>query len=314
MARCTLPWCTVADLSHRCSDFRCCDCLPRFSLGDCPIVGVSVIVRPIGGLSIGVLASEGNLHLPEGVELVRLRALAPQCQDAVQYAAGPTRPCCPFSPSFRVSMCDGARVFVADDHRMFRDLMERFLSARFEVVPGASTLAEADVAFRHGGFDVAIVDVSWGKEGPVTPRLKRWYLLQPQCHVIILTALDDWFVGRAFLAEGARGYMGKRSDFREVLDAIDAVMAGGTYMGRTMVPHPPVAAPPMERQLPAEAARVLDLLSEGWSRKAIAAALCTHIKTVDYHIARIKRLFGVPRSTRPEWRRLRWLAAPSESD
>lgn len=196
---------------------------------------------------------------------------------------------------------DRVRVLVADDHRMFRQLMEQYLAKVYEIVPGASTLPELDAAFRRGGFDVALVDLSWGHEGPVTPHLRRWYGLQPASHIVILTAIDEYFLGQSFLEGGARGFLGKRSDFAEVVSAVASVASGESYFGRDLKPPPKRAASAVGEELPVIARHILELLACGWSRKAIAKALNLSVKGVDYHIGVLRTSFGVGPWERPNW-------------
>jgi DNA-binding response OmpR family regulator len=74
---------------------------------------------------------------------------------------------------------------------MLRQMMEETLRDKDKVVPGASTFTEEDDAFRRGKFDVALLDLSWGPEGPVAPHLPRWCGMQPAARVSILTATDE---------------------------------------------------------------------------------------------------------------------------
>lgn len=201
-------------------------------------------------------------------------------------------------------MAERVRVLVADDHRLFRELLEVALGSVYETVSGASTLHELESAFTRGGFEVAVLDVSWGDEGPVTPRLRHWIRIAPSVRVILLTAFDDYHVGQKFLEMGVSGYLGKRSDFSEVFDAIEAVMRGESYLGKRLARprHEPGIVE--EERLPSETLRVLGPLAEGWSRKQIASTLHLHIKTIDYHIKRIKAYYGAVGIKQPNWRRL----------
>lgn len=198
-------------------------------------------------------------------------------------------------------MSERVRVLVADDHRMIRHALEESLSRRYDVIPGASTLREIDDAFRRGGFDVAVLDMSWGREGPVTPHLPRWYKCQPAVRVIILTALDEYYLGKAFLEGGAHGFLGKRSDFSEILTAVDAVFRGEIYFGSDLKPPPKRAASASGEGLPAIALHILELLAYGWSRKEIAKALNLSVKGVDYHIGTIRSVYGIAPWDRPNW-------------
>ncbi|MBK6495920.1 MAG: response regulator transcription factor [Gemmatimonadetes bacterium] len=199
-------------------------------------------------------------------------------------------------------MPDRLRVLVADDHRMFREALERSLADVYDVVPGGSTIAEVDAAFRRGGFDVAILDLSWGTEGSVNQYLPRWYGMQPAVRVIIVTAIDEWFLGQAMLEGGAHGFLGKRSDFAEVFDAVDAVAKGETYMGRDLHPPPRRSPRAANHDLPIVALRILEFLAHGLNRNEIAKALHIDVRTVDYHIGSSARSSGLVVGSAPNGR------------
>lgn len=201
-------------------------------------------------------------------------------------------------------MSERIRILVGDDHRMWRQMAENELQKRYEVVPGASTIAEMDEAFRLGGFDVVLMDLSWGSEGSVTPHLSRWHRLQPAVSVIILTAIDEWFLGQALLEAGARGFLGKRSKFSEVFDAVDAVMRGETYLGRDLHPPPRRSQRAANHDLPVVALRILEYLAHGLNRKEIARALNIDVRTVDYHIGNLRKLAGIGRWERHNWQEI----------
>lgn len=201
-------------------------------------------------------------------------------------------------------MPDRLRVLVADDHRMFREVLERSLVDVYDIVPGGSTIAEVDAAFRRGGFDVAILDLSWGTEGSVNQYLPRWYGMQPAVRVIIVTAIDEWFLGQAMLEGGAHGFLGKRSDFAEVFDAVDAVAKGETYMGRDLHPPPRRSPRAPHQDLPIVALRILEYLAHGLNRREIAKALHIDVRTVDYHIGKLRKAVGIGRWERPNWQEI----------
>lgn len=201
-------------------------------------------------------------------------------------------------------MSERIRVLVADDHLLFRELVEAELGKEFCVVPGASTFARADAAFARGGFEVAVIDLSWADEGPVAPRLPLWRRLHPSCRWIMLTGYNESGLCQGYLAAGAQGYVVKQSTMVELSEAVHAVMRGETFISAQVLPAPHELCGPHPRWLPAATARVLSRLADGWSRKQIAKEYQLHINTVDYHIMKLKEFFGVGPRERPSWARL----------
>ena len=201
-------------------------------------------------------------------------------------------------------MPERIRVLVADDHLMWRNMLEKELQTRYEVVLGASTIAEMDEAFRRGGFEVVLMDLSWGPEGSVTLHLPRWQRLQPAVRVIILTAIDEWFLGQMLLEGGARGFLGKGSNLSEVFDAGESVAMRQTYMGHDLHPPPQRSPRAANHELPFIALRILEYLAHGLNRGEVAKALHVDVRTVDYHIGTIHKLVGIGRWERPSWQEI----------
>jgi DNA-binding NarL/FixJ family response regulator len=196
------------------------------------------------------------------------------------------------------------RVFVADDQALFRELVEAELGMAFCVVPGASTLADADAAFARGDFDVAFIDLSWANEGPVTPRLPLWRRLHPTCRWIMLTGYNEHGLCKGYLASGAQGFLVKQSTMAELSAAVQKVMQGEIVVGSQVIAASQVPCGPHRECLPPTTTRVLQRLAEGWSRKQIAKEYRLHINTVDYHIVKLKEYFRLGPKEKPSWARL----------
>jgi len=99
------------------------------------------------------------------------------------------------------------------------------------------------------------------------------------------------YVQRALQA-GARGYVLKETPAEEVVAAIEAVVAGGTFLSpavsrrlfRGQAPRPMLT--PRESQ-------ILSALGRGESSKQIAQAMHLSVRTVEAHRQSIKRKLGI---------------------
>jgi DNA-binding NarL/FixJ family response regulator len=186
------------------------------------------------------------------------------------------------------------RVLLADDHPVVREGLKALLGTEpdIEVVgeaadgPGAvSRTAELDP-------DVVVVDVSMpGLNGAqVTAQLRE---ARPDRKVVALTVHEDKGYLRLLLEAGAAGYVLKRGASAELVRAIRAVAAGGTYIDPTLTgalvdnfvrPAPAQEEPPVE--LSARETEVVRLIALGYSNKEIASRLQVSVKTVETYKTR----------------------------
>ncbi|MBX9585411.1 MAG: response regulator transcription factor, partial [Gemmataceae bacterium] len=123
------------------------------------------------------------------------------------------------------------RVLLADDHAVVREGLKALLNA----APGLEVVGEAadgpaavELAARLDP-DVVVVDVSMPGFGgaEVTARVKQ---ADPGRKVLALTVHEDRGYLRLLLEAGASGYVLKRAAADELVRAVRAVAAGGTYL------------------------------------------------------------------------------------
>lgn len=185
-----------------------------------------------------------------------------------------------------------ARVLVADDHRMFRDAVELFLCPHYEVVPGVGSVTELDSAFVLGGFDVALIDLSWGAEGGIFPRIPRLIDLQPTIPLLLLTAYNDPSLCRTALDLGMYGYLLKESRLDDLLPGIAAALSGQRYISPHMDRLGPKARPGFRRKLSRFDYHILRLLAERVTCREIARATGRHQKSIRYHMTKIRKAYA----------------------
>ncbi|MBX3618575.1 MAG: response regulator transcription factor [Rhizobacter sp.] len=185
------------------------------------------------------------------------------------------------------------RVAIVDDHPLVRDGLKLRLSAHagLEVVgeadsaPGALALVEQRLP------DLVLMDVGMKDTNGIdlTARLLERH---PQLRVLMLSMYDNpEYVNRAMRA-GARGYVLKDAPSDEILNAIDAIAAGRTYLSaaiagrnlRTQAPRPVLSL---------RESQIMAALSHGQSSRQIAEALGLSVRTVETHRQNIKRKLGL---------------------
>ena len=168
-----------------------------------------------------------------------------------------------------------------------------------EVVGEAENAAAALELAGHLDPDVVVTDVSMpGLNGAqLTARLREQ---SPGRRVIALTVHEDRAYLRLLLQAGASGYVLKRAAVAELVQAIRAVAAGGTYLDPNMAGDvvDQFVRKPDRTELPTaelseREAEVVRLIARGHSNKEIAAKLDLSVKTVETYKARSMEKLGI---------------------
>jgi two-component system, NarL family, nitrate/nitrite response regulator NarL len=191
-------------------------------------------------------------------------------------------------PSFRPDKA--IRLMLIDDHPAVRDGVRMKLEAddRFKVVAEAANTEEALEIASRIALDVILADISMrGASGIELIRQLRTD--QPRLRYVVFTMHDSDEYIMAATHAGANAYVLKGAPSREILAAVEAVAAGGSYfsgeIGNRLVRSANVS------RLTRREKDVLARIAEGKSSKAIARDLSIDARTIDSHRASIKRKF-----------------------
>ena len=186
------------------------------------------------------------------------------------------------------------RIFLADDHAMIRDGLKVLINSQsdMEVIGEANNGKAAVQQIPPLQPDVAVLDISMPELNGLhaTEALKK---ALPRLKIIILTRHTDAGHLQQLLRAGAAGYILKQSAADELIRAIRAVIAGGTYLDPAVAGK---AVSGMTGRLSKRSAEKGDTLSEretevlrliawGYSNKEIAARFDLSVKTVEAHKA-----------------------------
>jgi DNA-binding NarL/FixJ family response regulator len=184
-------------------------------------------------------------------------------------------------------------VVIVDDHALVREGLRARLEAasHLEVVGEAEGGETALVLAQALQPDLMLVDV--GLRDMTGIRLVTLLTERhPRIVSLMLSMYDhDEYVASAIRA-GARGYVLKDASVHEVIAAIDAVCAGGTYYSAGVakallhVRSQPDELTPRERE-------ILVMLAHGNSNKAVARALDISTRTVETHRLRLRRKLDI---------------------
>jgi DNA-binding NarL/FixJ family response regulator len=180
------------------------------------------------------------------------------------------------------------RILLADDHRLLREAFTQLLEPTCEVV-GAVADGRALVAMAaEQRPDIVVLDIAMPLLNGLDAarQLKR---TMPEVKVIFLTMSEDPDVAAEAFRAGASGYLLKNSAASELLQAIQEVFQGRSYVTPQATqglvdnflrkPDDTKGA----RALSPRQREVLQLLAEGHAMKEIARILKITPRTVAFH-------------------------------
>ncbi len=196
-------------------------------------------------------------------------------------------------------------IILADDHTMMREGIRNLI----DTVQGLKVIGEAGDGLKLLKLvkktppDMVILDISMpGMRGIEAAR--EIVSQHPDTHVLMLSMHKrEEFLSMA-LAAGARGYLLKEDSGDELLEAIDRIRNGQTYLSKKLASEFPSAiisicrgdqsaAPdpltPRERQ-------VLQLIVDGHTDRQISDKLCISVRTVHRHHANIRAKLNLKRT------------------
>jgi DNA-binding NarL/FixJ family response regulator len=181
------------------------------------------------------------------------------------------------------------RLFLVDDHPLVRDgLRARLGSLPNMLIAGeAGDADEAQALIEHLAPDLVLMDVGM-KDVNGIDLAARLLQSRPALRVLMLSMYDNPAYVQRALQIGARGYVLKDAPAAEIVAAIEAVAAGGTFLSpavsqrlfRNQVPKPLLT--PRESE-------ILTALGRGQSSKQIARTLGLSVRTIETHRQNIKR-------------------------
>lgn len=197
------------------------------------------------------------------------------------------------------------RVAVIDDHPLFREGVKRSLGEfdDFQIVGEGCTRDDAIRIAREQRPDVILMDISMpgGGLSAIAPILD----LYPNQKIVILTVSETRDDLAKALTSGAKGYVLKGVGSRALVEIINTVAVGETYISLDLsarllsdmsLSSESVTAD-LIGELTSRESEVLSLVAAGLSNKRIALRLNVHEKTVKHHMGRILAKLNVTNRT-----------------
>jgi DNA-binding NarL/FixJ family response regulator len=211
------------------------------------------------------------------------------------------------------------KIAIVEDNATLRQYLAEFIGGTpgYRCVCACASAEEALTRIPAASPHVVLMDIHLPGESGIacTARLRQ---KMPDLQVIMLTVYKDIKMIFQALKAGACGYVLKRSDEKEILEAVDEVRAGGAPMTsevarmvvRSFLESPAATGPADTDQLSARELEILALVAEGFTNKEVADRLHISNATVRTHLMHIYEKLHVRCRTEAAARYLR--AKPSD--
>jgi DNA-binding NarL/FixJ family response regulator len=214
------------------------------------------------------------------------------------------------------------RVLIVDDHQVVRIGMRSLLShaAGFRVVGEAGSVSEAVQLARDARPDVVLMDVRL-PDGSGVEACRRIKADNPDARVVMLTSYSDEEAIVGSVMAGASGYLLKQADAEKLTQAIRDAATGASTLdpraaGTLLTQFRELSAKQAEAELAGltdRERRMLALIAEGYTNRAIGEVLHLSEKTVRNHVSQLLRKLGFQRrSQAAAWAGQRRLELPPE--
>lgn len=186
------------------------------------------------------------------------------------------------------------RILIADDHILVQEGLNKLLKTHFELAGTARNGRELIAIARRLKPDIILLDISMPELNgfEAAKRLRRSV---PDARLIFLTMHDEADYVAEALRFGASGYILKRSTASELIEAIQKVYSGGSYI----TPLVKIFSESLSLKrkaadiLTSRQREVLQLIAEGKCPKEISSRLGISVRTVEFHKYSIMRRLGL---------------------
>lgn len=184
------------------------------------------------------------------------------------------------------------RVFVVDDHDLFRAGVRAAIGGELQIVGEADSVEPAVELIRERQPDVVLLDVHLPGGGGrrVVSEVARTH---PAVRFLALSVSDSPDDVVAVIRAGASGYLTKTATAHEVVEAVRLVAAGHAVFssqlaGFVLEAFPAISTAEVDAdvdRLTARQREVLRYIARGYTYREIGEALSISTKTVETHVS-----------------------------
>jgi len=182
------------------------------------------------------------------------------------------------------------RLYFIDDHKMVIDMWTSLLGAdsRYEIVGTAFNGEKALSEIKELYPNIILLDISMpGISG--APLLREILNILPGVKVLAVSMHNNIATVKNILHSGARGYVSKTSTYHEMVEAIESVKNGQTYISadiKEQIVGNLIKSDDRVSDINSLTKRELEiaqLIKEGLTSKEIADRLYISLRTVEVH-------------------------------
>ena len=220
------------------------------------------------------------------------------------------------APPVAASAPARSRVYLVDDHAMFREGLRQLIEREpdFVVCGDAEEAGAALKGIKATAPDLVIVDISLGGASGIDliKSIKKDYEDLP---VLVVSMHDESLYAERAVRAGAMGYVMKHEPSKTVKIAIRKVLGGdmhlsenmaNTIAGRVLLNNPDQAASPLEALSDREL-EVFRMLGQGKGVRLIAEEMNVTIPTINTFRNRIREKLHLKTSTEVMLRAIQWV-------
>ncbi|MCK5663967.1 MAG: response regulator [Thiotrichaceae bacterium] len=185
------------------------------------------------------------------------------------------------------------KVLLTDDHALVRTGIKRLLedSQQVEIIGEADTGEASLDLVQELKPDVVLMDVNMPGMGGVEAS-RRILQRDPDQKIIILTIHNEQTYPKRLLEIGAKGYLTKECDIKEMILAVTQVANGGSYIEPRIAQQLALSLLPGNNDNPVDKLsrrefQVMLMISHGLSNVQISEKLCLSPKTISTYRSRL---------------------------
>ena len=187
-------------------------------------------------------------------------------------------------------------ILLVDDHDMVRSGFRRLLETHphFHVAGEATNGEEAYRHYFDLRPDVILLDLLMPGEGGLAT-LRRLTNRDAAARVLVLSVFDEPGIVRRALENGASGYLSKGASEAELVEGVETVAAGHTYIESRLSAYADSPASPID-VLTTREFEIFTMLAQGRSVNEISEVLHLSPKTVGAHRTSIMKKMSLHNS------------------
>jgi DNA-binding NarL/FixJ family response regulator len=208
-----------------------------------------------------------------------------------------------------------------DDHPLIREGLAAQIAAQpnLHLCGEAEDMAEALSRVVAAAPDLVIVDISL-KSGNGIDLVKRLKAKDPSLVILVWSMHPENLYAERALRAGARGYVNKNRTAGQIMEAVQTVLAGRTYLspemsekllGRVIGGGRQDLTPSSVETLTDRELEAFEFLGQGMTTQQIASKMHVSRKTVETYRARIKEKLGLSNAVELVQHAVQWVLSKS---